>query len=160
MEKDSDISTTTTQKALYPIPWGWLYEKPNKRIKLGCSLNQDSDISIVIKTFSSQIAICFLLRNNLSFRVLLIVISYLFLTDAVTKVHRRTFAVWTLLNCTLCFLCAFNLENKTLYLVTFLSFIYAFGHFLTEYLFYQTMALSNLTTVGIFACMLFIRKHA
>ncbi|KHG09873.1 hypothetical protein F383_12261 [Gossypium arboreum] len=68
-----------------------------------------------------------------------------------SEVHGRTFGVWTLLTCTLCFLCAFNLENKPLYLVTFLSFIYAFGHFLTEYLFYQTMALSNLTTVGIFA---------
>ncbi|PPD86623.1 hypothetical protein GOBAR_DD16440 [Gossypium barbadense] len=70
-----------------------------------------------------------------------------------SEVHGRTFGVWTLLTCTVCFLCAFNLENKPLYLVTFLSFIYAFGHFLTEYLFYQTMALSNLTTVGIFAGM-------
>ncbi|MFQ6642203.1 hypothetical protein Gotur_018128 [Gossypium turneri] len=76
---------------------------------------------------------------------------------AVTEVHGRTFGVWTLLTCTLCFVCAFNLENKPLYLVTFLSFIYAFGHFLTEYLFYQTMALSNLTTVGIFAGILFMR---
>ncbi|MBA0693513.1 hypothetical protein Goari_003884 [Gossypium aridum] len=76
---------------------------------------------------------------------------------AVTEVHGRTFGVWTLLTCTLCFVCAFNLENKPLYLVTFLSFIYAFGHFLTEYLFYHTMALSNLTTVGIFAGILFMR---
>ncbi|KAG6473133.1 hypothetical protein ZIOFF_067040 [Zingiber officinale] len=68
-----------------------------------------------------------------------------------TDVHGRTFGVWTLLTCTLCFLCAFNLENKPLYAATFLSFIYAFGHFLTEYLFYDTMAASNLTTVGIFA---------
>ena len=34
----------------------------------------------------------------------------------VTEVHGRTFGVWTLLTCTLCFLCAFNLENKPLYL--------------------------------------------
>nr|CAD1828180.1 unnamed protein product [Ananas comosus var. bracteatus] len=53
-----------------------------------------------------------------------------------TDVHGRTFGVWTLLTCTLCFLCAFNLENKPLYLATFLSFIYAFGHFITEYLIY------------------------
>ena len=71
----------------------------------------------------------------------------------VTEVHGRTFGVWTLLTCTLCFLCAFNLENKPLYLATFLSFIYAFGHFLTEYLIYHTMAIANLTTVGIFAGM-------
>ncbi|RWW02788.1 hypothetical protein BHE74_00017080 [Ensete ventricosum] len=68
-----------------------------------------------------------------------------------TDVHGRTFGVWTLLTCTLCFLCAFNLHNKPIYTATFLSFIYAFGHFLTEYLIYQTMAASNLTTVGIFA---------
>ncbi|KAG4193979.1 hypothetical protein ERO13_A06G027600v2 [Gossypium hirsutum] len=74
-----------------------------------------------------------------------------FSSTSMTEVHGRTFGVWTLLTCTLCFVCAFNLENKPLYLVTFLSFIYAFGHFLTEYLFYHTMALSNLTTVGIFA---------
>ncbi|KAK9047574.1 hypothetical protein V6N11_053413 [Hibiscus sabdariffa] len=76
-----------------------------------------------------------------------------FSNTTMTEVHGRTFGVWTLLTCTLCFLCAFNLENKPLYLVTFLSFIYAFGHFLTEYLFYHTMALSNLTTVGIFAAV-------
>lgn len=69
----------------------------------------------------------------------------------VTDVHGRTFGVWTLLTCTLCVLCAFNLDNKPIYLATFLSFVYAFGHFLTEYLIYHTMAIGNLTTVGIFA---------
>ncbi|XP_043701232.1 ergosterol biosynthetic protein 28 isoform X1 [Telopea speciosissima] len=69
----------------------------------------------------------------------------------VTEVHGRTFGVWTFLTCTLCFLCAYNLENKPLYLATFLSFIYAFGHFLTEYLVYHTMVITNLATVGIFA---------
>ncbi|KAL0366320.1 UNVERIFIED_CONTAM: Ergosterol biosynthetic protein 28 [Sesamum radiatum] len=74
-----------------------------------------------------------------------------FSQTTMTEVHGRTFGVWTLLTCTLCFLCAFNLDNKPLYLATFLSFIYAFGHFLTEYLIYHTMAIGNLTTVGIFA---------
>ncbi|KAA3453958.1 ergosterol biosynthetic protein 28 [Gossypium australe] len=50
-----------------------------------------------------------------------------FSNTTMSEVHGRTFGVWTLLTCTLCFLCAFNLENKPLYLVTFLSFIYAFG---------------------------------
>ncbi|KAL6846886.1 hypothetical protein ACP4OV_022739 [Aristida adscensionis] len=68
-----------------------------------------------------------------------------------TDVHGRTFGVWTLLTCTLCFLCALNLENKPLYIATFLSFIYALGHFLTEYLIYHTMAAANLSTVGFFA---------
>ncbi|KAH0916613.1 hypothetical protein HID58_031059 [Brassica napus] len=70
---------------------------------------------------------------------------------AVSEVHGRTFGVWTLLTCTLCFLCAFNPENKPLYLATFLSFIYALGHFLTEYLFYHTMTIANLSTVAFFA---------
>ncbi|KAL5562345.1 hypothetical protein UlMin_032092 [Ulmus minor] len=68
-----------------------------------------------------------------------------------TEIHGRTFGVWTFLTCTLCFLCAFNLENKPLYLATFLSFVYALGHFLTEYLIYQTMAIKNISTVGFFA---------
>lgn len=74
-----------------------------------------------------------------------------FSQTTMTEVHGRTFGIWTLLTCTLCVLCAFNLENKPLYLATFLSFIYAFAHFLTEYLIYHTMAVGNLTTVGIFA---------
>ncbi|OEL15884.1 Ergosterol biosynthetic protein 28 [Dichanthelium oligosanthes] len=72
-----------------------------------------------------------------------------------TNVHGRTFGVWTLLTCTLCFLCALNLENRPLYLATFLSFIYALGHFLTEYLVYHTMAAANLSTVGFFAGLQF-----
>ncbi|CAN6685442.1 unnamed protein product [Malus baccata var. baccata] len=74
-----------------------------------------------------------------------------FSKSPMTEVHGRTFGVWTLLTCTLCYLCAFNLENKPLYLATLLSFVYALGHFLTEYLIYQTMAIANLSTVGFFA---------
>lgn len=81
----------------------------------------------------------------------LILNLFLLFVSLVTEVHGRTFGVWTLLTCTLCFLCAFNLDNKPLYLATFLSFIYALGHFLTEYLIYDTMAIMNLTTVGFFA---------
>ncbi|KAJ7958852.1 ergosterol biosynthetic protein 28 [Quillaja saponaria] len=71
--------------------------------------------------------------------------------STMTEVHGRTFGIWTLLTCTLCFLYAFNLENKPVYLATFSSFIYAFGHFFTEYVIFQTMAIANLTTVSIFA---------
>ncbi|XP_056862157.1 ergosterol biosynthetic protein 28 isoform X1 [Raphanus sativus] len=74
-----------------------------------------------------------------------------FSQTTMSEVHGRTFGVWTLLTCTLCFLCAFNPENKPLYLATFLSFIYALGHFLTEYLFYHTMTVANLSTVAFFA---------
>ncbi|CAI0464221.1 unnamed protein product [Linum tenue] len=68
-----------------------------------------------------------------------------------TAVHGRTFAVWTLVTCTLCYTCAFNLDDKPLYLVTFLSFIYALVHFSTETLIYQSMSIANLMTVSIFA---------
>ncbi|KAF9623956.1 hypothetical protein IFM89_006683 [Coptis chinensis] len=76
---------------------------------------------------------------------------FTFALSRVTDVHGRTFGVWTLLTCTLCFLCAFNLENKLMHAVTFLSFIYALGHFLSEFLIYHTMAIANLTTIGFFA---------
>ncbi|CAN4122466.1 unnamed protein product [Withania somnifera] len=74
-----------------------------------------------------------------------------FSKTTMTEVHGRTFGVWTLLTCTLCYLCAFNLHDRPLYLATLLSFFYAFGHFLTEFLIYQTMEIKNLVTVGIFA---------
>ncbi|KMZ67850.1 Ergosterol biosynthetic protein 28 [Zostera marina] len=74
-----------------------------------------------------------------------------FSSTQMTEIHGRTFGVWTLLTCTLCYLCAFNLDNKPLYIATFLSFIYALGHFLTEYFIYQTMVAANLTTVAIIA---------
>lgn len=93
------------------------------------------------------LAICFALLLCPNFSCVL----FLILFSVVTEVHGRTFGVWTLLTCTLCYLCAFNLENKPLYLATFLSFVYALGHFLTEYLIYQTMAIANLSTVGFFA---------
>ncbi|XP_009591444.1 ergosterol biosynthetic protein 28 [Nicotiana tabacum] len=74
-----------------------------------------------------------------------------FSKTTMSEVHGRTFGVWTLLTCTLCYLCAFNLHDRPLYLATLLSFVYAFGHFLTEFLIYQTMEIKNLITVGIFA---------
>ncbi|OIT36358.1 PREDICTED: ergosterol biosynthetic protein 28 [Nicotiana attenuata] len=74
-----------------------------------------------------------------------------FSKTTMSEVHGRTFGVWTLLTCTLCYLCAFNLHDRPLYLATLLSFVYAFGHFLTEFLIYQTMEIKNLVTVGIFA---------
>ncbi|KAE8798823.1 Erg28 like protein [Hordeum vulgare] len=55
------------------------------------------------------------------------------MANAVTEIHDRTIGVWTLLTCTLCFLCAFNLENKPL-----------------EYLIYHTIAAANLSTAGFF----------
>ncbi|CAN6309879.1 unnamed protein product [Urochloa humidicola] len=70
----------------------------------------------------------------------------------VTAVHGRTFGVWTLLSCTLCFLCAFNLGNRPLYIATFMSFIYGCVHFILECLVYHTFPASNLvSTIGFLA---------
>jgi hypothetical protein len=61
----------------------------------------------------------------------------------VSDVHGRTVGVWTLLSCTLCFLCAFNLDNKPLCLATFLSFVYGYGYFVVEYLVYHSVGAST-----------------
>ncbi|KAG6543462.1 hypothetical protein Mapa_015132 [Marchantia paleacea] len=68
-----------------------------------------------------------------------------------SEIHGRTFGTWTLLTCTLCIICAMNLDDKPLYLTTLLSFVYALGHFITEVLIYETMAIKNLATVSLFA---------
>ncbi|CAN6372715.1 unnamed protein product [Urochloa humidicola] len=64
----------------------------------------------------------------------------------ITGAHGRTAGVWTLLSCTLCFLCAFNLGSKPLYAVTFLSFVYALGYLAVECLVFHTMRASSLAT--------------
>ncbi|RLN18576.1 ergosterol biosynthetic protein 28-like [Panicum miliaceum] len=69
----------------------------------------------------------------------------------VSDVHGRTVGVWTLLSCTLCFLCAFNLGSRPIYAATFLSLVYAYGHFLVEYLLYRTVHPANLAGLGVFA---------
>lgn len=66
-------------------------------------------------------------------------------------VHGRTFGVWTLLTCLLCVMTAFNLDNEALYLVTFLSFVFALGYFLIECFIYQTMAVKNVASLFFFA---------
>jgi hypothetical protein len=62
----------------------------------------------------------------------------------VNGVHGRTFAVWTLLSCTLCFLCAFNLSSRPLYVATFLSFVYAIGYLSVECVVYHTISAASL----------------
>ncbi|KAJ1257178.1 hypothetical protein BS78_K197000 [Paspalum vaginatum] len=60
-------------------------------------------------------------------------------TSSVSGVHGRTVGVWTLLSCTLCFLCAFNLHSKPLYMATFLSFVYGIAYLAVESLIYHTI---------------------
>ncbi|CAL4992062.1 unnamed protein product [Urochloa decumbens] len=72
--------------------------------------------------------------------------SATFSETQITSVHGRTIAVWTLLSCTLCFLCAFNLGSKPLYAATFLSFIYSIGYLDVECLVYHTIRAASLGT--------------
>ncbi|TVU45737.1 hypothetical protein EJB05_05235, partial [Eragrostis curvula] len=69
----------------------------------------------------------------------------------VSEVHGRTVAVWTLLSCTLCFLCAFNLGSKPIYAATFMSFVYAYGYLVIECLVYHTIGAPSLAALGFFA---------
>ncbi|KAL6641088.1 hypothetical protein ACP70R_019269 [Stipagrostis hirtigluma subsp. patula] len=69
----------------------------------------------------------------------------------VTGVHGRTVGVWTMLSCTLCFLCAFNLDDRPLYAATFMSLVYAYGHFVVEHLVYHTVGAASLASLGFFA---------
>jgi hypothetical protein len=72
--------------------------------------------------------------------------------ETVTDIHGRTFGTWTLLTCTLCFMTATTLQkNKPLYITTFLSFVYALAHFLSEAFIYKSMPLRGLATTGFFA---------
>jgi len=68
-----------------------------------------------------------------------------------TGEHGRTVAVWTLLSCTLCFLCAFNLRSKPLYTATFLSFLYALGYLTVECLVYHTIRAARLSLFTLIA---------
>ncbi|CAN6309882.1 unnamed protein product [Urochloa humidicola] len=69
----------------------------------------------------------------------------------VSDIHGRTVGVWTLLSCTLCFICAFNLGSRPIYAATFLSLVYAYGHFVVEYLVFHTVRTANLAALGFFA---------
>ena len=68
-----------------------------------------------------------------------------------TGEHGRTVAVWTLLSCTLCFLCAFNLGSKPLYAATFLSFLYAISYLTVECLVYHTIRAARLSLFTLIA---------
>jgi hypothetical protein len=98
--------------------------------------------NVLIATLSSSTTS---LRNPALF------VSVSLFLKTVADVHGRTFAVWTLLTCTLCVLCALNLSNRALYQATFLSFVYALGYFLIECFIYGTMAPKNVASLFIFA---------
>uniref|UniRef100_A0A4X1TB09 Ergosterol biosynthesis 28 homolog n=4 Tax=Sus scrofa TaxID=9823 RepID=A0A4X1TB09_PIG len=60
--------------------------------------------------------------------------------DLVNGLQARTFGIWTLLSSMIRCLCAIDIHNKTLYLITLCTFFLALGHFLTELFVFGTAA--------------------
>eukprot|EP00741_Cyanophora_paradoxa_P016452 tig00020918_g15885.t1 len=63
--------------------------------------------------------------------------------DQVTDLYGRTFAIWTLVTCTLCVLCAIYIQSAGIFIATLASFALALVHFSTELLFFKTMTFVN-----------------
>ncbi|EDV23692.1 putative ergosterol biosynthetic protein 28 [Trichoplax sp. H2] len=61
-------------------------------------------------------------------------------TKEATLLQARTFGTWTLLASVIRIYCAFDIYNKTLYMVTFWSFIIVLAHLLAECYIYHTAA--------------------
>ncbi|EGC37434.1 hypothetical protein DICPUDRAFT_53966 [Dictyostelium purpureum] len=55
----------------------------------------------------------------------------------------RLFGSWTLMSFTLCIATAFNPFNKPLYFCTFVSFLIAAGHFITECFIFKTSRIKD-----------------
>lgn len=63
--------------------------------------------------------------------------------DNVTALTTRLFGIWTFVSGALRVMCAVDLHNKTLYHLTLLTFIIAFGHFLSEVFVYKTASIDK-----------------
>ena len=63
--------------------------------------------------------------------------------DYVNPLYGRTFAAWTFVTCMLCVLCAFNMQEPTLYLATLGSFSVALLHLGSEFVVFRTSDLKG-----------------
>ncbi|KAF2069633.1 hypothetical protein CYY_009050 [Polysphondylium violaceum] len=57
---------------------------------------------------------------------------------SVTRLQARLFGNWTMMSCTLCLATAYSPYNRELFFVTWMSFFYAFMHFVTETFIFKT----------------------
>ena len=70
----------------------------------------------------------------------------------VTPLMGRTFGIWTLVTCTLCVLCAQEPDpNASIFLATFLSFVYAGGYFVLELVVYKTVTVKSVLSPAVVA---------
>ncbi|CEL95538.1 unnamed protein product [Vitrella brassicaformis CCMP3155] len=63
--------------------------------------------------------------------------------DKVNDLYGRTFGIWTLVTCIVTSSCAYDLHNATLFGVTWLSFLCAFGHFTSELAVFKTLSIKG-----------------
>ncbi|GAM18811.1 hypothetical protein SAMD00019534_019860 [Acytostelium subglobosum LB1] len=61
----------------------------------------------------------------------------------ITGLTARLFGIWTLMSFTLCVATAYSPYNKTLFFVTWVSFVWAFLHFFTETLIFRTSSVKD-----------------
>eukprot|EP01133_Synstelium_polycarpum_P008154 gene8154-9578_t len=62
---------------------------------------------------------------------------------SVTQLFARLFGTWTLMSFTCCLATAYSPYNKSLYFVTFMSFVFAFLHFVTETFIFRTSSFKD-----------------
>jgi Erg28 like protein len=67
---------------------------------------------------------------------------YTGLPEKANDLSARLFGMWTLMSAMLRICCAFMIDNRVLYNLTFASFIIVFGHFLSEIYIFRTATLS------------------
>ncbi|KAF9048713.1 Erg28 like protein-domain-containing protein [Panaeolus papilionaceus] len=60
----------------------------------------------------------------------------------VTPLQARTFAAWTLMSAVVRAYAAYNINNKTIYDMAFVSYLIAFGHFSSEFFIFRTCSLN------------------
>jgi len=60
----------------------------------------------------------------------------------VTALQARTFAVWTLLSAAVRFYAAYHIHEKSVYDITLISYLIAFGHITSELLIYGSAGIS------------------
>ncbi len=70
---------------------------------------------------------------------------------SVNDLASRTFGIWTLLTCCLCWICALHVEERGVYLATLVSFFIALGYFIVELLIYGTQKPKNIVPMAVIA---------
>jgi len=60
----------------------------------------------------------------------------------VTSLQARTFGIWTLTASAVRLYAAYNIQNKAIYDITLLTYIFAFAHFSSEILIFRTARIS------------------